>query len=117
MTRKEALAYLNFNEIQDDLADHYEAYLFNHKQFFISSPISKKIFEKRFEKIEKAQLAYEVLGSKSEQEILTKQEVHFNNEIKSNWSWLNCPVEVFGVKEVEAPFGLYNVTPPITSVS
>lgn len=86
MTRKEALAYLNFNEIQDDLDDHFETYLFKQKQFFISRPISKKIFDKQFEKIIKAQLAFKVLGLKSEHEILTNQEVHFSNEIKSNFN-------------------------------
>lgn len=81
MTQGEAKAYLSFSDEQN-LEDHYEDYLFKQKEFFRKPPISKKIFDSQFRKIEQAIKAYEVLGFSVLNVHLEFTEITFSKELK-----------------------------------
>jgi hypothetical protein len=82
MTPEEAKAYLSFKNDQIDLEEHYEEFLFQQKDFFRQKPISYKLYNKHFLKIEQAIEAYETLGFISVKSNQTFKEVEFNQEIK-----------------------------------
>ncbi len=82
MTPEEAKAYLSFKNDQIDIEEHYEEFLFQQKDFFRQKPISYKLYNKRFLKIEQAIEAYETLGFISVKSNLAFKEVEFNQEIK-----------------------------------
>lgn len=82
MTPEEAKAYLSFKNDQIDIEEHYEEFLFQQKDFFRQKPISYKLYNKHFLKIEQAIEAYETLGFISVKSNQTFKEVEFNQEIK-----------------------------------
>lgn len=81
MTQGEAKAYLSYSEEQH-LEDHYEEFLFKQKEFFRQKPISKKIYNNQFEKIERAIEAFEILGLSRNKEPLILNEINFGVELK-----------------------------------
>ncbi len=82
MNQEEAKAYLSFKDDHIDLEEHYEEFLFQQKDFFRQKPISYKLYNKQFEKIERAIEAYKTLGYISGKSTLFLKEVEFNQEIK-----------------------------------
>ncbi len=69
------------HEEDDDLFDLYEERLFEDKQFFKTKPIIPLLFEKRFEKMRKRELAFRSLTNSVilESAIAEYKSVHFNS--------------------------------------
>jgi hypothetical protein len=81
MTKGEAKAYLSYSD-EHHLEDHYEEFLFKQKEFFRQKPISKKIYNNQFAKIEQALEAYEIIGFTRKRELTVSKEISFGIELK-----------------------------------
>lgn len=70
MTKEEARLFFPFTE-EDDLNDLYEERLFEYKQFFLTRPVVKRVFQARLDKLLKMDAAYRVVVDQPESEKLS----------------------------------------------
>lgn len=81
MTKGEAKAYLSYSDEQN-LEDHYEEFLFKQMEFFRQKPISNKIYNRQFTKIQQAIEAYEILGLFRQKNPVLFNDINFGFELK-----------------------------------
>ena len=80
MTKGEAKAYLSYSDEQN-IEDHYEEFLFKQKAFFRQKPISKRVYNNQFIKIERALEAFEILGFKVTNDELEFKKITFVEDL------------------------------------
>lgn len=81
MTKGEAKAYLSYSDEQN-IEDHYEEFMFKQKTFFRQKPISKRVYNNQFIKIERALEAFEILGFKVTNDELEFKKITFVEDLK-----------------------------------
>lgn len=80
MTLEEAQIYFKYDD-QIDLEDQFESLLFEFKQFFISKPPVKKVFQAKLKKLQQISLAYQVLGGETQPLVYDDALTTFNTDL------------------------------------